>query len=294
MEKLEPETTKQVEEKIKFYEWSESRTQLAESIITADSKPVTQFWYEKYEKEARKNWDIFYKNNTTNFFKDRHYIDREFFESLDIRLEKGAQALESGQEIPKEPRKILWEVGCGVGNTIFPLSKKYREVLKVFGFDFSPRAIEMIRKSPEYNPEDIVVETCDLVLDPIPPSFDAPDFVTLVFVLSAISPENHEGALQKLSERIKPGALLFFRDYGRYDMAQLKLAEHKSAKLRDHFYVKSDGTRVYYFTTEEIESLFVKVGFEKIKNEYHYRLVENKKEKLEMHRVWIQSIFRKL
>lgn len=33
---------------------------------------------EKYENEAGKFWDIFYKRNGTKFFKDRHYLDREF------------------------------------------------------------------------------------------------------------------------------------------------------------------------------------------------------------------------
>jgi hypothetical protein len=32
----------------------------------------------KLEQDARKNWDLFYKRNKTNFFKDRHYLHREF------------------------------------------------------------------------------------------------------------------------------------------------------------------------------------------------------------------------
>jgi methyltransferase-like protein 6 len=34
--------------------------------------------YNKYENEAKRNWDIFYKINKTNGYKDRHYIKREF------------------------------------------------------------------------------------------------------------------------------------------------------------------------------------------------------------------------
>jgi UDP-glucose 4-epimerase len=33
------------------------------------SKPVTPFMQQKLVKEAGKNWDMFYKRNTTNFFK---------------------------------------------------------------------------------------------------------------------------------------------------------------------------------------------------------------------------------
>jgi hypothetical protein len=36
--------------------------------------------YNNYEKDAKRNWDIFYKNNKTNFYKDRHYIKNEFVE----------------------------------------------------------------------------------------------------------------------------------------------------------------------------------------------------------------------
>ena len=39
----------------------------------------------KYEKQAKKFWDIFYKENRNNMFKNRHYIDKEFFERLPLK-----------------------------------------------------------------------------------------------------------------------------------------------------------------------------------------------------------------
>ena len=33
---------------------------------------------EKYEAQAHKYWDKFYINHSTKFFKDRHWIEREF------------------------------------------------------------------------------------------------------------------------------------------------------------------------------------------------------------------------
>lgn len=41
----------------------------------------------KYEREAARAWDHFYKRNGANFFKDRHYIDTVFEE---LRASPGA------------------------------------------------------------------------------------------------------------------------------------------------------------------------------------------------------------
>lgn len=47
----------------------ESHAQRAKEIIQNDQKIVPSFWINKYKKEASRNWDIFYKRNTTKFFK---------------------------------------------------------------------------------------------------------------------------------------------------------------------------------------------------------------------------------
>ena len=281
-DQTQPQDANAENSQLKYFEFTEDMKNNAQDIINADAKGVSDFWYNKHEKDAKKNWDVFYKNNKTNFFKDRHYIDREFSE-LSVLKEGGDKTY------------TFCEMGCGVGNAFFPLVERFSNLI-CYGFDFSPRAIQMIKESELYkqNQERIFAEVVDLVHDPIPEYFVKPDFATLIFVLSAISPENHEKVVEKIANFMKPGSVLMFRDYGRYDMAQLKLAAQKIAKLKDNFYVKADGTRVYYFTKEEIRDLFVKFGFEEIENDFHYRVVENRKEDLKMHRVWLQAKFRKL
>lgn len=48
--------------------------------LMKDTQLVSEFKQNKLEAEAKKNWDLFYKRNETNFFKDRHWITREFEE----------------------------------------------------------------------------------------------------------------------------------------------------------------------------------------------------------------------
>lgn len=52
----------------------EEMDKLGGEVLVSDFKRI------KLEEDAQKNWDLFYKRNATNFFKDRHWTTREFQE----------------------------------------------------------------------------------------------------------------------------------------------------------------------------------------------------------------------
>ncbi|XP_047176067.1 mRNA N(3)-methylcytidine methyltransferase METTL8-like isoform X1 [Vigna umbellata] len=88
---------------------------------------VSPFWREKYEREAKRYWDVFYKRHKDRFFKDRHYLDKEW-----------------GEYFSGGGKKVILEVGCGAGNTIFPVIASYPDAF-VYACDFSPRAVELVK-----------------------------------------------------------------------------------------------------------------------------------------------------
>ncbi|KAK6588646.1 conserved methylase [Cryptosporidium xiaoi] len=137
----------------------------------------------------------------------------------------------------------------------------------------------------------------DIVQGEIPDYICYPNMANyglLIFVLSAIHPKYHQDVVNRCSKVLKPGAILLFRDYGRYDLAQLRFAKSSKSKIADNFYVRNDGTFAYYFTTDEIKTLFENAGFKVISNNYCLREVTNRKTNVSMKRVWIQSKFSKI
>ncbi|GAB1298690.1 tRNA N(3)-methylcytidine methyltransferase METTL6 [Apodemus speciosus] len=255
--------------------------------LKRDQALVSPFKQQKLEKEAQKNWDLFYKRNSTNFFKDRHWTTREFEE------------LRSCREYEGQKLTVL-EAGCGVGNCLFPLLE---EDLDIFAYacDFSPRAVDYVKQHPLYNAERCKVFQCDLtrddLLDHVPP--ESVDAVTLIFVLSAVHPEKMHLVLLNVCKRLpmsspekgslwpeaspaaldlysavaalqsiasprarrvlKPGGSVLFRDYGLNDHAMLRFKA--GSKLGENFYVRQDGTRSYFFTVEAIRQTFLPPQF---------------------------------
>ncbi|KAJ1961515.1 hypothetical protein IWQ62_003841 [Dispira parvispora] len=252
----------------------------AQAKLAQDTTSVPEFWVNKYRNEAAKNWDKFYKRNTTNFFKDRHWVEREFNE---LRCQS------EGNNMPLT--KVL-EVGCGVGNFVFPVLEA-NDHLYFYACDFSARAIEFVKAHPGYNSGRCHAFVCDLTKDPLTDEVpaDTVDLVSMIFVLSAIPPEKMVEAVRNVYRVLKPNGKVLFRDYGIYDAAQLRFKP--GSKLCENFYVRQDGTMAYYFSEEMLKQIFTDAGFQPMSSEYVMRKTTNVKSNIEVDRIFVQAKFMK-
>lgn len=262
-------------------EWGEEQIKEAEEKISAQHQnPVSEFDKNLYNSNPSRYWDIFYKNNRENFFKDRKWLQIEF-PSLYAATKKDAG-----------PMQIL-EIGCGAGNTFFPiLNENQNEHLRIVAADFAPRAVELVKNSDQFNPEYGHACVWDLAnpAGQLPDGVEAHsvDIAVMIFVFSALAPDQWEQALENLHKVMKPGGIILFRDYGRYDLAQVRFK--KNRLLDENFYIRGDGTRVYFFTEEELRELFTK-KFRENKIGTDRRLLVNRKRQLKMYRCWLQAVF---
>lgn len=246
-----------------------------------NSRLVPEFKANQLELNARKNWDLFYKRNDTRFFRDRHWTTREFNELI-------SDARESNT------KRALLEVGCGVGNFVFPLIEdKFNKNYFIYACDFSQRAIDFVKQNPLYDETIIKAFQCDITTDTIFETIanESLDIISMIFVLSAIHPDKFDDVFKTLFRLLKPGGTLLFRDYGLHDMAQIRFKAGN--KIGENFYMRQDGTRSYYFTTDQIDELVKRIGFEVVVNEYVHRKTINIKESVDKDRIFVQSKFRK-
>ncbi|NWW43226.1 METL2 protein, partial [Pedionomus torquatus] len=217
-------------------------------------------------------------------------------------LTDNAQGKNCGEELSRlesfpgsDATYRILEVGCGAGNSVFPILKVLCNTPGTFLYccDFASGAVELVKSHSSYNSawcSAFVHDVCDDAL-PYPFPDEILDVVLLVFVLSTIHPDRMQGVVNRLAKLLKPGGMLLFRDYGRYDTAQLRFK--KGHCLSENFYVRGDGTRVYFFTKDEVSNMFNLAGLTEVQNLVDKRLQVNRKKKVKMQRVWIQSKFQK-
>ncbi|ORY71996.1 methyltransferase domain-containing protein [Pseudomassariella vexata] len=266
--------------------------------------PVSDFDKTRFNSDPAKWWNLFYKNNTANFFKNRKWLQQEF------------PILGKITEGDAGPVTIL-EVGAGAGNTAFPiLANNKNPKLKVHACDFSKKAVEVMRGHEAYNTEQMQADVWDAAGEDLPPGLEegSVDVVLMVFIFSALSPSQWKQAVQNIYRVLKPGGEVCFRDYGRGDLAQVRF--RKGRYLDENFYIRGDGTRVYFFDKDELHKIWSGDIFsenEETSDEtpsdkkaraqipsfeiedlgVDRRLLVNRAKKLKMYRCWMQGRFRK-
>lgn len=231
---------------------------------------IPPFWVTKYTREAGRAWDRFYTRNGTRFFRDRHWPHAAF---------AWAWATAPGAAGDGGGGRVWLEAGCGVGNTLWPMLAAQRlGVARVYACDVSPEALRLLRAAYEAGVAagayggaagravPLHAFRWDLVGDasPPPPPEGMPAGVghvaTLLFVLSALRPEDHPRALRALATRLAPGARLCFRDYARGDGAAGRFADDRRMDVPGLF-VRQDGTLAYFFGVAEVRDVFARAGF---------------------------------
>ncbi|KAI0123111.1 methyltransferase domain-containing protein [Xylariales sp. AK1849] len=265
--------------------------------------PVSDFDKHRFNSDPAKWWNLFYKNNTANFFKNRKWLQQEF-PILGKVTEEDAGPV------------IILEVGAGAGNTAFPiLANNKNPKLKVHACDFSKKAVEVMRSHEAYDTNHMQADVWDVAGEDLPAGLEegSVDVVLMVFIFSALSPQQWKQAVHNVYRVLKAGGEVCFRDYGRGDLAQVRFK--KGRYLEDNFYIRGDGTRVYFFEKDELTAIWSgetspsketgegttsaedtpaqSSSFEIEQLGVDRRLLVNRARKLKMYRCWMQGRFRK-
>lgn len=220
-----------------------------------------------YNARAGELWDQFYGVHAHRFFKDRAWLFTEF------------------PELAADGALTLLEVGCGAGNTVFPLLQTNRHPdLLIHACDVSATAVELVRGHAEYAGGRCNAFVCNVASEPLPLPADSVDLVGLwrggsggcglragaadYLHLCHLGRASRPDAVRRAGGEaasagracapvrlrcpaiqaarcLRPGGRILLRDYGRHDLTQLRLKGGRL--LAENFYIRGDGTQVYFF-----------------------------------------------
>lgn len=265
-------------------------------------------------------WSHFHSRHSTGkFFKERRYLLKEFPELVSCPdyskvLEVGCGNGSSILPIMRGKEKIsVYACDCSIEalerakeNLEHAHVACLKERLHLFTCDFS------VTGFPKWLTDDSCLQThtdksscCSPrakrnekpLLSGLPSSEEnsccvgGVDFVTLIFTLSAVPLGRMARAIKECFSVLKPGGCVLFRDYGLYDMTMLRFEPEKRVGFRE--YMRSDGTRSYFFSLDSVRDLFVAAGFVELELEYCCVKSVNRQKRKSMQRVWVHGKFQK-
>ncbi|KAK6042261.1 methyltransferase domain protein [Cooperia oncophora] len=259
-------------------DWSEEMKNNAHRVIEIQKQQaVDSSTAEELIGKPEKQWDAFYSQHSNNFFKDRRWLLKEFPE-LDMK------------NYPEGSTVRVLEVGCGVGNTSFPLSEwdEHRRMY-LYSCDYSAVAVKVLKEHEKYDSSRMCGFVWDITEDAPEdaPAKESLDFVVCIYVLSAIHPSKARQAVDNLVSLLKPGGMLLLKDYGRFDLTQLRFK--KSRYIDENLYCRGDGTLVYFFSNDELDALLRSAGLVQKANFVDKRLIVNRAKQVKMYRQWLQN-----
>ncbi|KAF2307014.1 hypothetical protein GH714_023297 [Hevea brasiliensis] len=303
----------------KDFEWESLKHEIENNpsyvyhLLPFNQQPQPQEEEEEKEEESgdSKAWQMFHiRHSSGKFFKERRYLLKEFPELVSCG----------------DFSKVL-EVGCGSGSSVVPILRGNKSII-VYACDCSTETLEKAKQivdatdivsvqnrfKPFYCdfaftgfPKWFLCDSCPLIPPPKQQEcfssddsycfkeggccVGGVDFVTLIFTLSAVPLKRMPIAILECFSVLKPGGMLLFRDYGLYDMTMLRFEADKRVGFRE--YMRSDGTRSYFFCLDTVRNLFVGAGFIELELEYCCVKSVNRRKEKSMRRVWVHGKFQK-
>ena len=173
--------------------------------------------------------------------------------------------------------------------------------ISVIGVDLSPRAIALLRASPEYIAPHVHAFVWDAAADegdeagrarePAELAWLAGrvDVVTCIFSLSAMEEARQRLAVRRAGGLLRAGGRLLVRDYAVGDLAQLR--QRDGSCLGRHLYCRGDLTLVNYLDVQRLCALMAGEGLARVWCEVESRAGLNRATNTSMPRRWIHAEF---
>ena len=173
------------------------RQQLEVSTARADPDAKTQDGHD---------WEDFHAQHSLGrFFKEKRYLPIEFPQ---LRI----------------PNITIGEVGCGCGSALIPVLRD-KPTATAVACDVSGTAIQVFRDAALPG-AGIDLHRVRLSVNDFPRTSpfedESLDVAMIIFTLSAFHPMDMERVVGAVRRGLKPGGLVLVRDYGLYDMAQVR------------------------------------------------------------------------
>ncbi|CAN4126325.1 unnamed protein product [Withania somnifera] len=228
-------------------------------------------------------WNNFHtRHSTGKFFKERRYLLKEF-----------PELASSGK------CSTVLEIGCGNGSTALAILRGNKSI-SLYACDCSKEALDRAKENIEAANINLAIERfypfqCDFSVSGFPNwlvcTSCCENFPQKQNMCSSVPLHRMSRAITECFFVLKPGGLLLFRDYGLYDMTMLRFEPEQRVGYRE--YMRSDGTRSYFFCLDNVRDLFCGTGFTELELEYCCVQSVNRRNGKIMRRVWIHGKFQK-